>query len=102
VAPFVSGGAAVAYQTGCWVDAADASVVAPRMTCRSYDRSPFSGGPIERRRVDASALVGGGVTVPAAGRRLRLSALYDRSVRRTDPAIPTEHRAWYYLASVEW
>jgi hypothetical protein len=96
--PFLSGGPALAYQTGCWID----DGVQPRATCHVYDRAPASGGIPDRRRLDVSALLGGGITVPAAGRRVRIGALYDRGLRRVNPPVATRNRAWYYLTSIEW
>lgn len=96
--PFLSGGPALAYQTGCWID----DSVQPRATCHAYDRAPTSGGIPDRRRVDVSALLGGGITIPAAGHRVRIGALYDHGLRRVNPAVATRNRAWYYLTSIEW
>lgn len=96
--PFLSGGPALAYQTGCWID----DSVQPRATCAAYDRAPASGGIPDRRRLDVSALLGGGLTIPAAGHRVRIGALYDRGLRRVNPPVATRNRAWYYLTSIEW
>lgn len=98
VTPFLSGGPALALQTGCWID----DSVQPRATCHAYDRTPASGGIPDRRRFDVSALVGGGLTIPAAGHRVRIGALYDRGLRRVNPPVATRNRAWYYLTSLEW
>ena len=100
IVPFADLGPAVSYRTGCWVD--DNGPARDRQTCFAYDRRPGSGGSAERRRLDVSAIAGGGVAIPVAGQRLKLSARYDIGLRRISPVVPTKNRSWIFLTTFDW
>jgi hypothetical protein len=98
--PFAYGGPAIAYLTRCQFTITDGGV-RTEQTCREYDQGTGS-GTLERRKIDYTAVAGGGLGFSVAGQRVTVGARHEWSLRTISPQLTTKNRAWSYMATVEW
>lgn len=100
VKPFFTGGAAVAYETGCDIEAKGGGTTVS-MTCKEAAQQ-FGDGVTEFQKVDAGVVVGGGLAFGVGSRVMTLGVRYTIGLVDTETDADSRNRVLSFVGTFEW